>query len=455
MRRARKGIAVILVAFAALNILILAIFASRTYPRTYIGPIAVGNTSYKSLPQKIGDRPLLPPSIQLTYKDKKESLAPTDLGLSTDPSLAAQNAGQANSPLPLVNVFTVRHIPLPLQIDEAAFSKKTAQLQSTFSQPEQSPQVKLMGSSFGVADAQSGHQLDSARFMAAVKRQVAAGQSTIEVPVAVLQPKQTKITDDLKASAAAYNKQLTTKIIFRYKDQNRTVPAKDIASWYAPDATGYYLSDQVIRDYITKVADGFNVKLQNTDKLVQYTKNSVLQNKALDTSLSGFSKTKNFTYCAAVLGLDENNLADFKSKLAGTYADPRGWSLDGQVSFTLAQSGCDFTATLTAPGKMSTFGAICDPVWSCSIGNNVVINYERWSHASDPWNDNGGSLEDYRSMAINHETGHWLGFPHLNCPAPGALAPVMAQQSVDLQGCRFNPWPIEAEKDQLRKTLGL
>jgi len=53
-------------------------------------------------------------------------------------------------------------------------------------------------------------------------------------------------------------------------------------------------------------------------------------------------------------------------------------------------------------------------------------------------------------MVINHETGHWLGLGHSQCPASGAPAPIMQQQSIDLQGCVINSWPLAGELDAVR-----
>ena len=54
-------------------------------------------------------------------------------------------------------------------------------------------------------------------------------------------------------------------------------------------------------------------------------------------------------------------------------------------------------------------------------------------------------------MVINHETGHWLGLGHAYCSGPGQLAPIMQQQSIDMQGCQINSWPLPWELDAVRR----
>ena len=148
-----------------------------------------------------------------------------------------------------------------------------------------------------------------------------------------------------------------------------------------------------------------------------------------------------------------SDLETFAAAAAETYADRRGWSLGGSVRFERVPSGGDFTLWLAADSRMSTFGGACDVVWSCRSGDNVVINEDRWLGASPAWNEAGGSLRDYRHMVVNHETGHWLGFGHSPCGSPGAAAPVMQQQSMGLQSCVPNPWPLTGERAVLGRRV--
>jgi hypothetical protein len=141
-----------------------------------------------------------------------------------------------------------------------------------------------------------------------------------------------------------------------------------------------------------------------------------------------------------------SNLESFAARAVRTYADPRGWSLGGSVRFERVADGGDFTLWLSADALMSTFGGACDVIWSCRNGRNVVINEDRWLGASEAFLAGGGTLDEYRDMVVNHETGHWLGFGHAQCPGPGKAAAVMQQQSMALGGCAFNSWPLSSER---------
>lgn len=141
---------------------------------------------------------------------------------------------------------------------------------------------------------------------------------------------------------------------------------------------------------------------------------------------------------------------EFIAQVAQTLADNRGWVRAGYV-FNRVQlaAQADFSLILVQAELLDTVPG-CDSNWSCRSGRNVYINENRWNGATTAWNNAGGSLRDYRHMVVNHEVGHFLGHGHFNCSdSPSDSAPVMQQQSISLQGCRFNPWPLQFEIDLL------
>ncbi|OKJ43770.1 DUF3152 domain-containing protein [Streptomyces sp. CB01580] len=147
------------------------------------------------------------------------------------------------------------------------------------------------------------------------------------------------------------------------------------------------------------------------------------------------------------LGLDPDL---FARAVQETLNDDRSWAHDGAMTFERVSSGDpDFVITLASPGttadwcRKSGLDTTVDNV-SCDSAatERVMINAYRWAQGSATFGPD--ELFAYRQMLINHEVGHRLGHNHVSCRTPGALAPVMQQQtkSLDIDGvkCRPNAW---------------
>ncbi|MEU7738351.1 DUF3152 domain-containing protein [Streptomyces griseus] len=147
------------------------------------------------------------------------------------------------------------------------------------------------------------------------------------------------------------------------------------------------------------------------------------------------------------LGLDAGLFAEAVQK---TLNDDRSWAHNGAMTFERISSGTpDFVITLASPGTTGEWCAksgldtTIDNV-SCDSAatDRVMINAYRWAQGAATFGPE--KLLSYRQMLINHEVGHRLGHNHVSCRTPGALAPVMQQQTKTLKldgvACKPNPW---------------
>lgn len=137
----------------------------------------------------------------------------------------------------------------------------------------------------------------------------------------------------------------------------------------------------------------------------------------------------------------------FARAVKRTLLDRRSWA--ASRGFGLRRVGdpsepVSFRVTLASP---RTTDQLCAPlqtrsVHSCHQHGRAVLNAERWRRGVPAY---GRDLAGYRQYMVNHEVGHALGQSHLPCPGTGLPAPVMMQQTIGVDGCRPNPWPLEEE----------
>ncbi|RJQ77371.1 DUF3152 domain-containing protein [Pseudonocardiaceae bacterium YIM PH 21723] len=161
-------------------------------------------------------------------------------------------------------------------------------------------------------------------------------------------------------------------------------------------------------------------------------------------------------------GITDEQAAEFGSLVQETLSDRRGWTGAGLFGVQRTGGDADFQVTLVSQQTAERFcgGEEIPYEVSCYLGTRrVFINAARWFRGATSFH---GDLADYRRYAINHEVGHFFGNQHAVCPASGAPAPVMMQQTLsvsndelaaitrDSQGvsvpadghvCRPNAWP--------------
>ena len=192
---------------------------------------------------------------------------------------------------------------------------------------------------------------------------------------------------------------------------------------------------------------------QSTPEPLSADERSAILAKAEQTASESGNGLITYTYCVASKG-EVGDLTEFANTVFSTLNDPRGWPRAGAVFHenegadpNTDPNACNMTLTLAAADQMTSFSTECSDEYSCRVGNDVIINIDRWNNATEGWLNAGGTVERYRTMVINHEVGHRLGHldNELTCPAVNQPAPLMQQQSMDLLGCVPNEWPLDEE----------
>lgn len=447
--------AIVLGLFIVANLALLAVYSNKTYPNAKVAGQPFGNVPYAAAADRLSSLPLLPRMVQVDYGNGRQPVATADLGVKVDYE-TVQTAIRQRHWLPVANFIQPTNTPLVLDTDEAKLQRQLGNWAKAIASQPVDARIEQQLGRFQLINQQNGKRLDTGQARNTLLTAIGSGSGgTVTIKPLQQEPPVTdaKLASQVKTLKTAEGLSLQ----YSYGNNKQAAQKADIVSWYRKDGANYTPAVAEIKAFLAGLASQWQIKLSNTDAAVAATRQALDSGQPLDFKLQGsaYAAPRTLTYCTAVRGVDAAQLTELNRKLAVTFADERGWSLGGAVRYVRGAAGCDFTVWLSSANQMPTFGAICDPEWSCHVAPNVVINYDRWIGASETWNAAGGNLNDYDSMVINHETGHWHGYDHVGCPGAGQLAPVMQQQSINLQGCRFSPWPNAEEQAVLRSKLGL
>lgn len=452
--RKRRLAAALLVLFAIINGGIYLAYRERTYPNTTINGHHVGSLAQAKLPERLRQLALLPEKVRLTYEGKTITVPTAALGMSIDYQQTARELTGQRSWLPAANFFVRSDVPLFIAIQPKTYQQKILEIGRGYKTGPTDAVLSLKAGNFVITPEKDARAIDPSGTQARIVAALGNGQDSAELMMKHIPPRVTRAS--LQPQLDALQAQRNTAVTLTFQNKTKKFTPDEIGSWFVAFKDSYALSAEKVRDGVADAGLELGANVSNADDIAASVKQAVEAKRTTSLALAGRPLgSRSYSYCTAGRGVPDADVAGMTDIIKRTLNAKRGWSIGGNISFKQSDSSCDFTIWLAAAEQMPSFGAICDRYWSCAVRPNVIFNHDRWRYTSDAWQKTGGSLEDYRVMVINHEVGHWLGFDHSNCPAAGQPAPVMQQQSIDLQGCVFNPWPSTTERLALRDFLGL
>lgn len=153
-----------------------------------------------------------------------------------------------------------------------------------------------------------------------------------------------------------------------------------------------------------------------------------------------------FTYRVEVEDGTGVTVKSFASAVDRTLAHPRGWTGGGDYRFQrVTDEEPRMTIRLATPETVDeacrAAGFETEGFLSCTAGDTVYLNLNRWAVGTKSVRD----LDVYRPYLVSHEVGHVLGHQHESCPGKGKPAPVMQQQTKELDGCTANAWRFDTD----------
>jgi len=429
------------------------VYRNRVLPHYELGRKSIGNMTYTHL-SSLQTTGILPATIELTSGTAHITQAPSELGLRVAMPATIQALRTSHTWFPLLNLVMHRQAPLVVTLQQTQLTQAIAQFGHSFTVPAQPDHIVLRNDQFVIQPSSTGRGINVSALGAALARIAQQGKTTLMVPEMTLTASEHDST--LQDQVAQLNKALTIQLGFSYGGKVIHPSKSDITGWYVASGVTMSPSDDRIATYINHLATQLGTTSANPADMAVAVNYVLGKNLPRTFNITPANGSQVRTYCTSVLDESDSYLNDLIGKLAATYNDTRGWNNSGKIAFEHVTSGCQYTVWISAASQMTTFGSICDDYYNCQVGTNVILNYDRWTTATDPWNKTDGSLEDYRTLMIDHETGHRLGFyDNPTCPAQGQPAPVMMQQSIDLKGCVFNIWPLQSEFSALDSMLGL
>lgn len=461
------------------------IFRNEAYPNVTVGKVDIGGLGQEDAENILNER-LKGVRLEFVYKEVKKEVAGEELGLVVDSKKLKDIIDKRNKR----PWFMPYESNIPILYDEAKVTHALSEFEVGNTKEAKNATFRYKDGGVDIIEGENGMGIDKRLVMGQARYPISIGEESSTSEIQLVEFRPDVVADDIRLIVNDLVKKLDLIVIVNGTEVSKEEKSNWLEVLRDQDNQTYISvkKEQVVA-YVSKLSaktekkpvseitevytsgspnkvvqtgkDG--LKIENSAEVAGEVYSAFSRGEGIEvdfrTSVVEFSKeeklvddavkvTASYTYDVVRWGNTTSDFDTFKSNAMETLADRRGW-ISGGAKFTQVASGGDFTLVLATPDQVAGASSGCSAEWSCRVGRYVIINDSRWSGATTAWNQAGGNLRDYRHMVINHEIGHYLGFGHRFCSAAGALAPIMQQQSIDLQGCKFNPWPTQSELDSV------
>ena len=125
-------------------------------------------------------------------------------------------------------------------------------------------------------------------------------------------------------------------------------------------------------------------------------KSEILAKAQQTAQNSGYGMVQ-YHYCVVTNG-EVGSVEDFSNAVFRILNSEHGWARAGAIFEPSTDGNCDFDIVLAQASTLPTFSSVCSEQYSCRVGNNVIINDDRWNSGTDVWMSGGRRLG-----AISHD----------------------------------------------------
>jgi hypothetical protein len=355
-----------------------------------------------------------------------------------------------------MNTFWSQSLPADYSIDQTTLSTKLARLANEQTHPASNAQPVIVNGTALLLTDKVGQNLDQAKLKDGILTAL-KGHDKVVISTTNIVP--TISADAYKTDVAQAQSMLGLNLSIKIRTKTIQVSSAQLGLWlrFGAPGSGVSLDTSAIAYYVNSLGAGFDrsaaasaieSSLQSVKPLAYTASVRHLTSAKVNTPVPAV--VMSYHYCLALSGTADSTLDGLASKVKSVYNAPGGWSLGGAVSLQPSASACNFTIWLASNANMSKFSPACSTQSTCRVENDLVINEANWSSAPTSWK---GTLDEYRTELINHETGHWLGFDHLSCNGATTTAPIQ-DVVVQVAGCSPRWYPIAADLQPLKILPG-